>query len=215
MALQFPDMRGLLGAIMMFTLRTFSASRPLEKEFESFQAKLAASPPTPPPGSNEGQAAAQSAQAVAQLRAQTDTQTNQADNQTKMQEINARSQYENMKIQQDHQFRMGQLALQHESLQLERQRLGLNVLGEERAHQLEQQRTGLQAISDASDTYDKQAQRQHEAIQNEADRQNEGNVQQLVQEYRAELAGKEQEHQMQLIDKQNEQVPKTPDTPQE
>lgn len=78
-AQQFPDMRGLIGAIMMFTIRTFRASRPIEQAFEEFQKKLEAMPPTDPnakpgEGGDNGAAAAQATVAGKQM----DNQTKQA-----------------------------------------------------------------------------------------------------------------------------------------
>jgi hypothetical protein len=142
MAMQFPDMRGLLGGIMMFTLRTFSASRPLEKEFENFQKKLEALPPTPPPGQEQGDngaAAAQATQAVAQVKAQTDTQIAQQQDQTKRYEIDKKSDHEAQKAADDHQYRMAQIDVEHRKLDLERQKLGLTVLADERTHDTERQ----------------------------------------------------------------------------
>ena len=48
MALQYPDMRGLLGSIMMFVIHTFRSSRGVEKEFEEFAKKLESQPAMPP-----------------------------------------------------------------------------------------------------------------------------------------------------------------------
>jgi hypothetical protein len=207
MAMQFPDMRGLLGGIMMFTLRTFSASRPLEKEFETFQKKLEAMPPTPPPGQSDGgQAAAQAAQQVAQIKAQTDLQMAGQSDQTKRYEIDQKTQSEGNKAALDHQFRMAQLQLDGQKLSLEKTKTGLNTLDQERQHTVDQQQqvTGLaaQAGLNAQDAkYEAQQlelerqhkyamaiqQQQHEAAQNDADRQAE--TEQAAQQQAANSEG--------------------------
>jgi hypothetical protein len=130
MALQYPDMRGLLGAIMMFTIRTFPGSRPLEKEFEAFVEGLKQQPPTPPPGQDgkqnaEAQAAAQ--KEIAQLKAQTDTQNSQLDDATKRYEIDKRAETEMFKAKQDHEWRMKQLELDEKRLELEEIRMGVDL----------------------------------------------------------------------------------------
>jgi hypothetical protein len=201
MAMQFPDMRGLLGGIMMFTLRTFSASRPLEKEFESFQKKLEAMPPTPPPGqSDNGQAAAASAQAVAGIKAQTDTATASQADATKRYEIDQRVGLDRQKAADDHQYRMAQISLANAELELKRKQLGLDTLNEERAHDVEMQRTAVEATAETADA---EAQRQHEAQQAELDRQHEGNLEDLKQEYDAEKIGSQQQHEIELADKES------------
>lgn len=134
MALQYPDMRGLLGGIMMFTLRTFSASRPLEKEFEAFQQKMASQPPQPPPGEggDKGEAQAQATQAAAQLKADTDKQVAGMADATKRYEIDKKADTDRQKAQQDHDYRVAQLDLDRDKLAFEKQKLGLATLAEER-----------------------------------------------------------------------------------
>lgn len=139
MALQYPDMRGLLGGIMMFTLRTFSSSRPLEKEFETFQRKLEQMPPTPPPGQDGGksqeasaQISAESQKAVASLKAQSDQTIADKNNQAKQAESSQRLALESKKADQDHEYRMAQLALDRQRVELDRKKVGLGVLQEER-----------------------------------------------------------------------------------
>jgi len=152
MALQYPDMRGLLGGIMMFTLRTFSASRPLEKEFEEFQKKMAMQPPMPPPGQEDKKGAAEAQKAKIQSDTQIAGQKLQADQQTAAQklqadqaaaaqadatkryEIDQRVAQDRFKAEQDHEFRMRQLDLEQEKVELERTKLGLATMAEEREH---------------------------------------------------------------------------------
>jgi hypothetical protein len=151
MAMQFPDMRGLLGGIMMFTLRTFSASRPLEKEFESFQKKLEAMPPTPPPGQEGGEdktAAIEAQKEIAGLKATTDKEiaggkatadqaTQAQQDATKRYEIDQRTALERDKAKQDHDFRMATLALEQEKLRFEKTKIGLQTIAEERTTDFE------------------------------------------------------------------------------
>jgi hypothetical protein len=146
MAMQFPDMRGLLGGIMMFTLRTFSASRPLEKEFESFQKKLEAMPPTPPPGQEGGEDKTAQIEAQKEIenlkattqkeiaggKAQADAATQAQQDATKRYEIDQRTAVERDKATQDHEFRMATLKLESDKLALERTKIGLQTIAEER-----------------------------------------------------------------------------------
>ena len=134
MALQYPDMRGLLGAIMMFTVHTFPGSRPLEKEFETFVETLKASPPIPPPGSDDGKSKTEAAKMQADATMQTtkmkvdaDTAMNNADNQTKQADNKLRQDVEMKKAQLDHEFRMAQLALQSREVRLKEIELGINM----------------------------------------------------------------------------------------
>jgi hypothetical protein len=135
LALQYPDMRGLLGGIMMFTLRTFSASRPLEKEFEEFQKKLAQQPPMPPPGTEDKQGKAEALKAQqqqAQMKTEADKQTAAQSDATKRYEIDQRTNVDKMKAAQDHEYRMAQLQIERDKVQLEKTKLGLQTMAEER-----------------------------------------------------------------------------------
>jgi hypothetical protein len=174
MAMQYPDMRGLLGGIMMFTLRTFSASRPLEKTFEQFQQTLAAMPPTPPPDQKDnGQATAQiQAQAslqAAQIKAQTEQQNAQLDAQSKKYEVDAKSSTEQLKSNSEHAYRMAQLQMEGHKLGLEKTKVGLNTMAEERQHVVDQQaagRTDAQASMDQAGNFNLQAADQQINFQN-------------------------------------------------
>lgn len=139
MALQYPDMRGLLAGIMMFTLRTFTAARPLEKEFENFQQKLLAAPPQPPEGQNGGGDSAATAQVVAQSRAQVAQIKAASDEKIAAERLKAdtakaaaQMEMDKQKAQRDHEYRMAQLALERERLALEKRKLALGVMSEER-----------------------------------------------------------------------------------
>lgn len=129
MALQFPDMRGLLGAILMFTIRTFRASRPLEKEFEDFTKKLAAAPAQNPNGEqgggDNGQAAAQAQVQSEQLKQQTAQQQTQADSEIKKYEIDTKAQLEREKMQQEHEYRMAEIAVRQREVAVKEAELGI------------------------------------------------------------------------------------------
>lgn len=140
MALQYPDMRGLLGAIMMFVARTFRASRPIEQEFEEFAKKLAQQPAMPPPGQGGQGDNPESAKTTAdgaiqqeQVKAQTTQITAQMEDATKRYEIDTKAQTERMKMQADHEFRMQQLKIDEMKLQVETQNSqlqGLKIAGD-------------------------------------------------------------------------------------
>lgn len=123
MALQYPDMRGLLGAIMMFTIRTFRASRPLEKEFEDFQKKLAAAPPMAPGGQGEGGGgdphAAQAQVQGEDIKAKAAVQQNNDKLQMEKYKADLDAQLERERMQADHEYRMAQLNLERQKLSIE------------------------------------------------------------------------------------------------
>jgi len=160
MALQFPDMRGLLGAILMFTVRTFPGSRPLEKEFEAFVETLKAAPPTPPPGQDSKESAQASAEAqkeVAGIKAQADTQNNNNDNMQRKYETDRKLEAEQTKAQMDHDFRMAQLALQSREVRLKEIQLGIDMedsvlqgQADDEQRQTEQEDTVLQQMRDSA-----------------------------------------------------------------
>lgn len=181
MALQFPDMRGLLGAIMMFTIRTFRSSRPLEKEFEEFTKKLAEAPPTPPPGS-EGKAGPDPALEQAKLQSQqqqtqmtlqaqsADTQAtlqadaakNQLDQQSKQYEIDAKYRFEMAKLQAENEWKGRELAVREREVAVKEAQLGIN--------QQEVEVSAAAATHDAALAEEDQ-QHSHEMAEVDADRQ--------------------------------------------
>lgn len=161
MALQFPDMRGLLGAIMMFTVKTFRQSRTIEKAFEDFTKKLQAAPPAPPPGQNgdNGEAAANAQMQVANIKAQVDMQTAQLTDQGKQRDAQAKAQYEQARLQFDHEYRMAELALKEREVALKEQELRikeaeLGMAQMEVAGNLdnEAQRVAMEARAEARET---------------------------------------------------------------
>jgi hypothetical protein len=166
LAMQFPDMRGLLGGIMMFTVRTFSASRPLEKEFETFQKKLEAAPPTPPPGKeggDDGAAQAEAQKAVAGIKAQSDQATAKIAADAKAQETQQRQAAADREFQLNHEYRMAQIALEREKLGLEKKKVALDIIGEEHDKELQQK-------DKEADQYMQEVARAHEVQEADKDR---------------------------------------------
>jgi hypothetical protein len=128
---QFPQMAGLLGAMMMFSVRSFRAARPIEDEFAKFQQALEAMPPQPQ-GQDNGKAAAQASVQVAQIKTGADAQKHdkelafkgsqaQADRQLEMQRI----QLELRKL--DSQTRSEQVQLQIKQTELELKKLDVQI----------------------------------------------------------------------------------------
>lgn len=195
MALQFPDMRGLLGAIMMFTIRTFRSSRPLEKEFEDFTKKLAAAPPMGPPGSEQsgdnGEAAAQAQVQVEQMKQQGVMQKAQADNDVKRYEIDVKAQLESQKLQMEHEYRMAEVAVRQREVAVKEAELGIKqqevqvdaslaAQDQQHRHTMEEQgaqhdqqmdREGLMRQDEQFDAGREDADRTFEAGREDADRQ--------------------------------------------
>lgn len=122
MALQYPDMRGLLGSIMMFVVRTFRSSRPVEKEFEDFQKKLAQQPaqdPNAKPGA-EGGDGGEAAMQTAQVKAQSDTTIARGENELRKYEIDQRTAIEREKIASNERGLQLQLEIKRAELELKR-----------------------------------------------------------------------------------------------
>lgn len=126
MAAQYPDMRALLGGMMMFVVRTFPASRPLEKLFDDFQKKFAQTPAAPPPGQGgeqkpdptaAAQATAQGKMQETQMKEQGEAQRQQLDLQMEKYKVDAQEATKREKQQQDHEYRMMQLRLEEAKLQ--------------------------------------------------------------------------------------------------
>jgi hypothetical protein len=136
MAMQFPEMRGLLGAMMMFTARTFRASRPIEKEFEQFQKALLAAPPMDPNGKKEGgddgqaklaaeQLKQQGTMQVAQMKQQTDQAKVQADERITQMELQAKGEMERYRIDREMEYKASELALREREVAVKEAELGL------------------------------------------------------------------------------------------
>jgi hypothetical protein len=94
MALQYPDMRGLLGAIMMFAVNTFRSARPVETAFDEFSKKLSQEPAAPPPGQEQKDngAAEQAKMQVVQMQTQAKQQLEATASQERIQMAQIKSQ---------------------------------------------------------------------------------------------------------------------------
>lgn len=132
-----PELGGLLGAMLMFTVRTFPTSRVIEDAFEATQKAMANRPPKQP-----GQEDAHKLQA-AQVAAQTATQVAQMEAQTAQAEIAAKSQHEQSRIgaeqvaeQNRHGERMLELQIKQAELQLKQTELDI-MKGELQVKQME------------------------------------------------------------------------------
>lgn len=134
MAMQYPQMAPFLGAMMMFTARTFRASRPLEKAFEQFQQQFQASPPAPPEGEGGDngageQAKAQAAIQQAQIEAQAAQQGQQAEIQARMQEkqmeLQAKADLERYKVDREMEYKMAELRLREREVAVKEAELGI------------------------------------------------------------------------------------------
>lgn len=122
MVAQYPEMRGLLGAMMMFSVRTFRASRPLEQEFEAFQDAIQGQPPKDPNDkSGEAQAKAQSAVQIAQMKEQAATQRHSAEMQFKDKELGLRMR----EIQAEADRASTELAIKKVELQIKQAELAI------------------------------------------------------------------------------------------
>lgn len=154
MAMQYPDMRGLLGSLMMFVVRTFRASRPVEKEFEEFTKKLQQQPPMPPPGqSGEGggsdPAAAQAKVQGEQVKAQATMQTAQMDDATERYKIDTEARLASEQAQRDHEFRMAELQLKSREVAVKERELGIHQIEVQHDQQIEQRQVQHQEQVDA------------------------------------------------------------------
>lgn len=133
MAMQYPDMRGLLGAIMMFTVNTFRSARPIEQAFDEFSKAFAQAPAQPPPGEGgekkDDGAAAQMKLQETQMQVQAKQQLESIASQERIQlaQIKAQSdqqiaqmkiQFERDKIASEQQLRERELAIQERELAL-------------------------------------------------------------------------------------------------
>lgn len=153
MAMQFPDMRGLLGALMMFTARTFNASRPIEKEFEQFQKALQAAPAVDP-NKKEGGDDGQTKLAAEQMKQQTSIQIEQAKGQASQaeteaknnaelqrvqMELQAKERLEKYKIDTEARFKDRELALREREVAIKEAELGIKRDDMEHKHEMEEE----------------------------------------------------------------------------
>jgi hypothetical protein len=117
-----PELGPLLGALLMFTVRSFPSARIIEDEFEKVQQAMAAKLQQPQDGDKDGKKAA----------AQVQTQKLQQDGQLKTQELQqtlayqqAQLQLETQKEQNRHAEKMAELALKDREVAVKEQELQL------------------------------------------------------------------------------------------
>lgn len=121
-----PELGPLLGAMLMFVVRTFPSSRPIEEEFDKVQKALTSRPPQDQNKDPNGHAAkAQAAQTVAQIKAQTDQSRIQAETQARTAEAAAAAQIDTQKLEIErtaeenrHAEKMAEIELKRMELQL-------------------------------------------------------------------------------------------------
>lgn len=126
MAMQYPDMRGLLGEILMFTIRTFRSSRPLEKTFQEFTEKLAQQPATLPPGQN-GEGGGGTDPAAAQAQVQSEQIKAQSAQQTAKYKADMDAQIERERIQSNERIKMRELQLREREVRVKELEYGLDA----------------------------------------------------------------------------------------
>lgn len=108
-----PELGPLLGALLMFTARSFPSARIIEDEFENVQKAMANRPP--PSGDKDGK---QATAAAAQAKLQQDGANAQAELQQKAQAEAAKDAREREAENNRHMERMEELALKREELAL-------------------------------------------------------------------------------------------------
>lgn len=126
---QFPEMREPLMAIMMFAVRTFSAARPLEQTFETFQQKIMSMPAQQPgkPGEQGGNDAAkgQAAMAVAQVKEQGAASRQQMELQAEQQQDAAEIAFKREAEANRHNEQMALLRIREMEAQIKSAQLGI------------------------------------------------------------------------------------------
>jgi hypothetical protein len=115
---QFPTMAPLLASIMMFSVRSFRAARPIEEEFEKFQDALTQMGGAGMAKPDEGAAKSQAALQVAQVKEQGNTQRQQNDLQHKSVEADKDRQLEIQKLQLENAKLQAQAASDQVQLQI-------------------------------------------------------------------------------------------------
>lgn len=127
MAMQYPDMRALLASIMMFAVRSFRSSRPLEQEFEKFQKAFANAPPVDPnkKEGDDGQAAAQATLQKAQMEAQSAQYVADKQAEVEKYKIDQEQQTERTKNQMTHEVKMAELQIKMAELEIAKAELQL------------------------------------------------------------------------------------------
>lgn len=146
-----PELGPLLGAMLMFTVRTFPASRVIEEEFEKIQQAMANRAPK---SADNGEAAkAQVEQQKAQIAAQTEQARLQQEGQLAQAEIQAKQQADAQKGQLDsmaeqnrHTEKLAELELKAREVSIKEQELALKQA------ELELKRAELGIKQQAADT---------------------------------------------------------------
>lgn len=133
---QFPQMAGLLGAMMMFSVRSFRAARPIEDEFAKFQQALEAMPPQANQDKDGKAASAQTALQVAQIKTTADAQKHDKELAFKAQQAQEDRALEQQRIQLeirklDAQARSEGVQLQIKQAELEIKRLEVQIKGQQ------------------------------------------------------------------------------------
>jgi hypothetical protein len=131
LAQQYPPMAQLLGEMLMFGVRSFRSSRPLEKAFEDFTKSMQANPPQPQQG-GEGEngsdpAAAQAQVQSEQIKAQQQQQSDQAKNQMEKYKADLQASIDRERMQMEHEYRMQQLNIEQEKLRQNEQKMMLEA----------------------------------------------------------------------------------------
>jgi hypothetical protein len=195
MVMQFPDMRGLLGAIMMFTVRTFRSSRPLEQEFERFQRILDGMPPMGPQGQGQGDPhAAQAQVASEQMKQQSVMQVAQMNDATNRYKIDTENQLRAAAENNRHNERMLELQIKQQELAIKQQELTIS-------HRAQSLNEATAAADDARDN----ASMAHEQNMDITGQQHEQNM---------DMAGMQHDQNMDALGQQNTERQMTNDEQQ-
>jgi hypothetical protein len=169
-----PELGPLLGAMLMFVVRTFPSSRPIEEEFEKVQKALAARPPAKP--DDDGSAGkAQAAKEVAGIRANADVQKGQqqaqvqqmqmaADERAATMEIDVRRQAEDnrhMERMAEIDLKRTELALREREVRVKEMELGIKEDAQQLAEQTAAHDAAMSEVSHEQE--DTRMQMDHEA----------------------------------------------------
>lgn len=119
-----PELGPLLGAMLMFTVRSFPSSRPIEDEFEKVQTALASKAAQ---GQDQDKDGKKAKAAADQAKVQAEAQAAQAEQQLKAQELQAKTAAEAAKVQAEmqaennrHTEKMAELSIKQEELAIKR-----------------------------------------------------------------------------------------------
>lgn len=121
-----PELGPLLGAMLMFTVRSFPSSRDIEDEFEKVQKALASRQPEQDKGGAKAKAAADQAKAQAdQAKAQADAQARARELEIQQQKAIDDTRIREQEIAARHDERMAELDIERQTLRIEEMRLQL------------------------------------------------------------------------------------------